>query len=202
MKLRLPRVVAVALLCAWPLLVFAQPDADPRTEHVHNIAEASVTDHMPQSSAFWTAFLTVVALPFLGKALHLLAELGFTWARSKGWKKAEAWERAYRIADSLIGYVDAETRAAREAALSPGSEGGSKVTAAEAQKLQALALEAGKKWLGQGGLEQLAKEAGIVAGEAEGWLRGVIEERFNVKKIAETAAENSAPAPAIASSPK
>lgn len=149
---------------------------------------AGVADDMPQSSAFWTAFLTVVALPFLGKAIQLAADVFFAWAKAKGVKGAAAWERAYRIADSVIGYVDAKTRAARDLALHPNSPGGRKITAEEARELQALALEAAKQWLGSGGLEQLAKEAGIAAEAAETWIKGVIESRFNVKKIAETAA--------------
>lgn len=147
---------------------------------------ATISDNLPQSSAFWTAFLTIVALPFLGKFFALLADLLFTWARAKGVKGAAAWERAWRIAESAIGYVDAATAAARKEALSDG-----KIDAAEAKRLQGLALAAVKQWLGAGGLEQLAKEAGIHASAAEEWIRGVIEARFNVKKIAEAAAQPS-----------
>lgn len=185
MSRRIAKYAAPILLVFWPLLAFAQDNPNP----------AGVTDNLPQTSAFWTVFLTAVALPFLGAALKFGVEAAFAVWKTKNEKKASAWYEAWRVADAAIAEVDRKTAMTRSTIMRPDSPGGRKVTPEEARDYQRAALAAIKTWWGENGMEQVATQAGVARSAIEAWFAAIIEERFKLRKIAETAAE---PAPTIA----
>lgn len=172
---RVPRPLAALLLLTWPFLVFAQN-------------AAGLTDNLPQSSTFWGAFLTVVALPFLGKALNLVVELAIAWGRSKGVKRIDTYAYLYNLGRAAVAYVDAHTQAERTAIMADG-----KVTAEEAGRLQALAVQTVKDWLGTQKLEDIAKDLGITVEGITSMILGVVQHAFDDKKVKEQLAEPGTP---------
>lgn len=167
-------LLLVLLAPTWAL---AQENPDP----------GGVVDNLPQSSAFWTVFLTAVALPFLGKALSLLMDMVINWRRAKGDKRAETYARLWTLAGDAVAYVNAKTKATREYIMSPGSEGGTRVTAAEAKAYQDEARMAMMEWLGKEGIVAAMNELGIAADKAEEWLRGLIQKRFETQRALDAA---------------
>lgn len=173
------RFLLVVLL--FPVLALAQ-DTTP-----------DVPVNVPQSSTFWTAFIMVVGLPFLAKALNLVFDMFLNWRKAKGDKRAEAYARIWALAGDAVAFVNAKTKATRDLITSPGSEGGTKVTATEAKQYQDEARAALIEWLGTEGFKAAAAEIGIAAGKAEEWVRGLIQKRFE----AQNALDGMASAPAV-----
>lgn len=162
------RIFLLSLLV--PTLVLAQ-DTTP-----------DVPVNIPQSSTFWTMFLMVVGFPFLAKALNLLFDMFLNWRKSKGDKKAETYARLWALAGDAVAYVNAQTKMTIDEITAPGSELGAKVSAAEAAKYQAAAKAAMMAWLTTDGFKAAVAEIGIATTEAEKWLTGLIQKRFDTQK--------------------
>lgn len=175
------------LVLAAPAFALAQ-ETDPN----------AVADDLPQSSAFWTLFLSIIALPFLGKALSLLVESFLAWRRAKGDKQAETYARLWALAGDAVAYVNAQTKATRDVITSPSSPGGTSVTAEEARMYQEAARAAMMEWLGTAGVAAAVKELGIAQDKFTEWLRGLIQKRFETQRLLEVSSvQTSVPAPII-----
>jgi hypothetical protein len=179
-------VIALFSIAFLPALALAQDN--PNT----------VADNLPKSSAFWTAFLTVVALPFLGKAISFIFDLFLNWRVAKHDKHVAAYQRVWNMAGDAIGYVNAQTATTRTAITAADSPGGSKVTPDEAKRYQDEAKAAIMRWLGSSGIAALSGELGIAASALEDRLKGIIQQRFDAQQLAADAAlAPGAPAPIV-----
>lgn len=138
----------------------------------------------PESvSTFWTMFLSVVAFPFLAKALNILFDLFVSWRASKNDRHAALYQKYWALAGDAVAYVNAQTKALREQVVDPSSPGGVSVTASEARALQDAALSTLKSWLGgDQGQAAIANGIGIASDQVETWLRGLIQKRFETQK--------------------